>query len=584
MKIIFTLLACLLFCMPKTLAQDNGSKKIDSLLKLAKQSQTDTIKAKHYLEIATGYRRLSLSDSARFYFEQSIRELEGTNNKEILWRVVHQLSIFENVEGNFEKALDLANEGSSIAIELKDGAKLAENYRRKATSYLDKGDYKGAIEQTLLAAGTIDTLTPPDPEKKAKILGYLARIDILRGNYKAALTPLKEALEIFNQLENKHWQATLLMEMGNLNWYIEDFDTAMEYYQQSLGISKEMDNKTFVSMNLNNIALLHQSLGHYDLALETYFESQKLDKQMGSVNNSIIGLNNIANTYLSKKDFRNAISYYTQAIRRADSIQSLDIIRDGYSGRSSAYEKIGDFKRALADQRKYQKVNDSIFNTTKSKQIEELKTVYETEKKEQQILLQDKEITVLEQEAKISNQQKLLLGGGLGLSFLALGFGFYGFRQKIKRSKLEKEKVDAELAFKKKELTTHALHLAKKNEVLENVKEKAKALKDKDGVSGYQELIKTINFDQQDDKNWESFTQYFEQVHKNFASNAKNKYPDISKNELRFMALLKMNLSSKEIATILNISPDGIKKARQRLRKKMGLTPQDSLENTVLSI
>ncbi|MEM9868949.1 MAG: hypothetical protein AAF765_14740 [Bacteroidota bacterium] len=128
------------------------------------------------------------------------------------------------------------------------------------------------------------------------------------------------------------------------------------------------------------------------------------------------------------------------------------------------------------------------------------------------------------------------------------------------------------------------MHLAKKNEVLENVKEKAKALKHKEGVSGYQELIKTINFDQQDDKNWESFTQYFEQVHKNFASNVKNKYPEVTKNELRFMVLLKMNMSSKEIATILNISTDGIKKARQRLRKKMGLTPQDSLENTVLSI
>jgi len=58
----------------------------------------------------------------------------------------------------------------------------------------------------------------------------------------------------------------------------------------------------------------------------------------------------------------------------------------------------------------------------------------------------------------------------------------------------------------------------------------------------------------------------------------------VTKNELRFMALLKMNMSSKEIATILNISPDGIKKARQRLRKKMSLTPDVSLENTVVGI
>jgi len=240
--------------------------------------------------------------------------------------------------------------------------------------------------------------------------------------------------------------------------------------------------------------------------------------------------------------------------------------------------------QALLDQEKYIEIKDSIFNLEKTRQIEELRTIHETEKKEQQIALQEKEIVTLEQEAEINYQQRLLLGGGMTLSILALGFGFYGFRQKTKRNRLEREKIEADLEYKKKELTTHALHLAKKNEVLENVKLRAKALKAKNDTKGYQELIKTINFDQQDDKNWESFTQYFEQVHKNFALDVQERYPDVTKNELRFMALLKMNMSSKEIATILNISPDGIKKARQRLRKKMALTPDDSLENTVLAI
>ncbi|WP_273567626.1 helix-turn-helix transcriptional regulator [Maribacter halichondriae] len=198
----------------------------------------------------------------------------------------------------------------------------------------------------------------------------------------------------------------------------------------------------------------------------------------------------------------------------------------------------------------------------------------------------------MEEKEKVSNLQKIALGGGLGLSLLTLGFGFYGIRQKIKRNKIEKEKIaaelqlkESELAFKKKELTTHALHLAKKNEVLENVKQKARELKSSEnGGRGYQQLIQTINFDQQDDKNWENFTQYFEQVHKDFSKIVKTKYPDITKNELRLMALLKMNLSSKEIATILNISSDGVKKARQRLRKKMELSPEESLESTVLTM
>lgn len=245
---------------------------------------------------------------------------------------------------------------------------------------------------------------------------------------------------------------------------------------------------------------------------------------------------------------------------------------------------MGNYQAAFNDQKKYQEVKDSIFNTEKSNRIEEVRTIYETEKKEQQLVLQDKEITVLEQEAKINTQQRWLLGGGMSLSLLALGFGFYGFRQRTKKNKLEKEKIETELAFKKKELTTHALHLAKKNEVLENVKQKAAELKTSESGRGYQQLIQTISFDQQDDKSWENFTQYFEQVHKDFSRTVRERYPEVTKNELRLMALLKMNLSTKEIANILSISIAGVKKARNRLRKKLEITPEESLEELVITI
>jgi hypothetical protein len=229
----------------------------------------------------------------------------------------------------------------------------------------------------------------------------------------------------------------------------------------------------------------------------------------------------------------------------------------------------------------YNRLNDSIFNTTKSKQIEEMRALFEIEQKEQEIALKEKEIESLEQKAEISNLQRILLGAALVLSLL----GFYGLRQKIKRNKLERAKIQAELAIKKKELTTHALNLARKNEVLEALKQKAKELKQSETDSkGYAQLIRTINFDLQDDNNWENFSRYFEDVHKDFNGNVKRKYPDVTSNELRLMALLKMNLSSKEIANILNISSDGIKKARQRLRKKMRLSPEDSLETTVMAI
>ena len=252
-----------------------------------------------------------------------------------------------------------------------------------------------------------------------------------------------------------------------------------------------------------------------------------------------------------------------------------------YKNRAEANAKLKNYKEAYEDQKMYTILQDSVFNKTKSQQIEELRTIYETEKKEQQIKIQKNEIELLGTKNKVSNLQRILLALALALALIAV----YAFYQRNNHNKLAKEKAEVDLEFKTKELTTHALHLAKKNEVLNDLKQKAKVLKaDADADPGYQMLIQTINFDLQDDNNWENFSRYFEQVHKGFNSKAQKQFPNITKNDLRLMALLKMNLSSKEIANILNISSDGIKKARQRLRKKMGLDSNDSLEAIVISI
>jgi DNA-binding CsgD family transcriptional regulator len=75
-----------------------------------------------------------------------------------------------------------------------------------------------------------------------------------------------------------------------------------------------------------------------------------------------------------------------------------------------------------------------------------------------------------------------------------------------------------------------------------------------------------------------------EDVHKDFNSKVMRNYPDVTNNDLRLMSLLKMNLSSKEIANILNISIDGVKKARYRLRKKLNLSTEDSLQELVINL
>ncbi len=120
-----------------------------------------------------------------------------------------------------------------------------------------------------------------------------------------------------------------------------------------------------------------------------------------------------------------------------------------------------------------------------------------------------------------------------------------------------------------------------KSELLNEVKE----VLDKDkSISESNEVHKLINKGQNQDGDWEDFNTRFESLNKNFYSRLKTAYPEISPNDLRICALIKLNLSIKEMAGILNISPDSVKTARYRLRKKLQLNTEDNLTEFILSL
>jgi len=525
-------------------------------------------------------------DSVRFYFAKALDLYELLEDPYLQFDVLHRWVRLENLEGQFQKALDLSEKSIALAKEQENGLLLSDALQRRATIFLDKGEYKLAIEELVKASRILDTIQPPQSVKKAIVDVGIGRTELLLANYKTAAEKLQEGLRVFIDQKEEMWQAITYMELAAVYYDEKKWDLSIENYDSALKISRKNKREDFIAAILGNIGGVFVEQKNYDKALSYLFEGNRIAEKHGSINNQIISYNDIASAYYGKRDYKRAAANYSKAIDLADSIQSLDVLSDAYMERAKVYEAMGDYKSALKDQMNFQKYNDSVFNIAKSNQIEALKTQYETEKKEQQIALQKNEIALLEEKQKASTLQNILLVLGILAISAVFGLVYYGLRQRMKRNRAVREKLDAELAFKKKELTTHALHLAKKNEVLESIKQRADELRRTETVdsAGYKELIKAINFDQQDDKNWENFTQYFEQVHKDFSKTVKTRYPEITKNELRLMALLKMNLSSKEIATILNISQEGIKKARYRLRKKLDITTEESLQEMVLSL
>ncbi len=535
-------------------------------------------------------------DSARFYYDASAKLAKDANSLITRMFINHSRGDFEKSLGNYEEAIAYINKNIEIynqtdtIYKVQGGSSngatfnlIGAEYELIGSIHKEMGNYKIALSETLKALHFFEQKR--DTLRQADALMQLGSIEGILKNYKSAILHGKRAYKIYELYHDEQYKAYAANNIGANYLVLKQPADAVPYFKEALEISKGIESKEIEAQALSNLSNAYFGLDQFQKSESFLIDGLKLYKNLDYKKEISSSLNQFARLARENKKYSKGIEYVNESILIASKIGAKNNLSEAYSLRSAINKNLTNYKSALEDYELFKSTNDSIFNTTKSQQIEELRTIYDTEKKEQQIALQENEISLLEQKEKISSLQKMLLGTGLGLSLLVFGFGFYGIRQKMQRNKLEKEKVDVELDFKKKELTTHAMHLAKKNEVLEHVKQKAKELKTlENGGRGYQQLIQTINFDQQDDKNWENFTQYFEQVHKDFSKIVKNKYPEITKNELRLMALLKMNLSSKEIATILNISSDGIKKARQRLRKKMGLSPEESLEATVLTI
>ncbi|WP_081634893.1 ligand-binding sensor domain-containing protein [Lunatimonas lonarensis] len=152
--------------------------------------------------------------------------------------------------------------------------------------------------------------------------------------------------------------------------------------------------------------------------------------------------------------------------------------------------------------------------------------------------------------------------------------------------KLRTEKLRQEIQLKDKELATATMHLITKNGFIDNVKGNLtgiiKKSKNQEVKNEIQKLIKHIEKNIAEDEDWEQFEIHFDQVHGDFMSRFKKSYPELSPQEIKLSAYLRMNLSTKEIAYLMNISVRGVEIARYRLRKKLTLQREDNLQEYIL--
>lgn len=152
---------------------------------------------------------------------------------------------------------------------------------------------------------------------------------------------------------------------------------------------------------------------------------------------------------------------------------------------------------------------------------------------------------------------------------------------------LQNEKLAQEIEFKNSELASSAMHLVQKAEILTTVKSSLNQIAKVSGTpqvsTEIKKLLRSLDDDENIDKEWDSFSKHFDAVHKDFLVTLKEKHSNLTSTDLKLSAYLYMNLSTKEIAQMLNISVRGVEISRYRLRKKLQLQTEISLVDYMMS-
>ena len=539
------------------------------------------------------YGNRSENDSALHYYTIAKQYFSKINSMRGLIFVNHSLSTIESSNGNLDNAIAISKENIKLITEHeKEGdAKtkfIGATYNSLSNIYIEKGNFKTALITALKALKCFEAIN--HESRKADVLKQIGDIESGLENHESSIKYFKEALEIYERFEETFYAAYTYNSLGISYQNLNDYASAENYFNLAVGNAKKVEDNLGLTNALHNLGDIKRRQNKNNEAKKILLEAkaiaEKENLKLGLVNT----LHSLSKIDFQSKNYNSALKNNKEAIDISKSLGAMSHLADLYKYRSTILEGLNKNNDALEFLKLYHTINDSLFTTKKSQQIEELKAIYQSEKKEAKITLQKKEIETLNTQTKNDKLTKTLYGIGM-FSFLAIaGLIYFSFKQRIKKNKIEREKQEEilkqEIEFKKKELASQTLHLVQKSTFINELKENLEKIKQSPKLFKveFRRLVMLLRKESAEDKDWEVFKSYFSEVHNNFDIKLKEIYADITEKEIRLASFLRMNLSTKEIASMLNVLPESVSKSKYRLKKKLNLDKETDLNGFLNSL
>jgi tetratricopeptide (TPR) repeat protein len=548
-------------------------------------------KGKYTNAIGTIYGAMGRDSAAIVYFKEAIDIAQEINNPQEAGKYIINLSQAYRRMGKVELAINGYNEALSISTAAGDKNSIATCYNSLGNIYTTRGNYSLALECFQNALKIREEMQ--NISAVTKSLVSIGSIYFSQKNYESALEYNLKAAEYAEDCNDKHSLAGSLLNIGLIYMQTSD-DRALEYLLKALDISENLKIIPLKTGILLNIGQYHFNKSDYDKALENFTEALDLSETVRNNTSGSFAKMQIAKVYQARNQFSQALDYANSSLEVAKSLKLVEVRKDLHKILSEVYAATNNFKTAYLHSVLYKQLNDSLFNENNIRQITELEFTYKFEKEKQAIAMEQQRKDEVEAAGR-KLQRTIIITLSvcvLLVSLLAIYIHrLYSLNKKANRAirkieheknkllELELERTSQELEENQKSLTASSLKLIQKSERDAETVRKLESVLETTSPEGNKVILGIISDFKRISRssNWNEFELLFQKVHKSFYEKLNENFPDLTANERKLCAFLKLNMSSKDIANITFQSEEALKKARQRLRQKLGIDRDTNL-------
>jgi len=469
----------------------------------------------------------------------------------------------------------------------------------KGEIYKIRGDYIHALDMYKEAIKFAEMAG--NGELLSTYYGSIGVVLLSRNDIEKALGYFKKSIAMKEAIDDQKGISNILTCMGLTYERLGKLDSSLIYHQQALKIRTRLEIDRAIAGSKYNIGNIQTKLGNYNEAEEALNIALRNFTELEEKTGIIITKLQLAKTH-NKQGNSEDIEIAGEALNMASNIDNPNLISHAYKVLSEIYYNNNNFKSAFNYLKKHKTIQDSLFSTEKERILTEIEEEFQSE-------LKDREITSWKDKSRVQRNNNILLiilsVVLLGLFMLMVSMLRYkstAFKRQQKlleqdniihsqESKLiEKENtiLQEQLESKNRELASKALEMLRLNETISSIINKLEDFNHSSDTNP--EMVKHIkeiihDLENQTKQNiWNEFDKIFKNIHSGFYSKLLQICPDLTATEIKTAALLKLNLTTKEIAAIAFKSEGGVKTTRYRLRKKLGLTGDEKLISFLMQI